>query len=349
MSGGLLAYSGLVTKTRAMHGGLLSREDIVRLSEYETVEEIIAFLREYGSYAPIYQSHEEIAHRAQVEAVLGDSLYADYGKLYRFADKEQRRGLEIIFLRYETDVIKSCLERVVSGGDVANYAYLNLFFAKHASFDTAALAAAGSVTELMTALSGTPYAPFLQRLFDNPGMVYADYATQLDILYYKMAWQRIEKLADKRMKEIYRRILGTEIDWQNIMWIYRSKRFYGRGETEIYADMIPIRCRLKKTEAAALLATENLDEFVAILGKTAYFTEKDAVVKLGDEITFREMMERTYDKVLRKYPMSIASILRYLYDKENEIDMLTMILEGVRYRIPAREIQELVLPTGNSV
>lgn len=343
MASGLLAYSGLVTKTKAMHGGLLSEEELIRLSEYETVEEIITFLREYGSYAPIYQSHEEIAHRAQVEAVIDDSLYSDYGKLYRFANGQQRRGLEIIFLRYEINVLKNCLKSVCQGEGEKNLSYLNLFFAEHAGFDTEAVTEAKNMTELLQALSGTGYEAFFRRLQEHPDMTYADYAIQLDILYYRLAWKRKDKLKERGMREIYTKVLGTEIDWQNIMWMYRSKRFYGRKTADIYADMIPIRYRLKKAEQKELLETENLEEFVQILGRCAYFTERDAVVKLGDEITFRRIMDQTYRKVCQKYPMSLASILMYLYEKENEIDVLTTILEGVRYRIPARDIQELVL------
>ena len=69
MSGGLLKYSGLVTKTKAMHGRLLEREELLGLSESENVEELISFLKESDAYAPVYESHEEIHHRAQVEAV----------------------------------------------------------------------------------------------------------------------------------------------------------------------------------------------------------------------------------------------------------------------------------------
>lgn len=345
MSGGLLAYSGLVTKTKAMHGGLLKREDIIRLSEYETVEEFISFLREYGSYAPIYQSHEEIAHRAQVEAVIDDTLYSDYGKLYRFASGEQRRGLEIVFLRYEVNILKRCLEYACQGGREQNFSYLNLFFDSHAGFDTAAVTGAENMPELVQALAGTRYEGFMKRLQENTAMTYADYAVQLDIFYYKTAWRMKGKLKDAGMQEIVTRILGTEIDWLNIMWMYRSKRFFGRGQTEIYADIIPITYRLKKTELKRLLGAEGVDEFIAVLAETSYFSGKDAEVKLGDEITFRRMRDRTYEKVCRKYPMSLAPVLKYLYDKENEIDILTTILEGVRYQIPAREIQELVLIT----
>lgn len=344
MAGGLLAYSGLVTKTKAMHGKLLSNEEIVRLSEAENVEEIIAFLREYGSYAPIYQSHEEIAHRAQVEAVIDDSLYADYGRLYRFASGAQREGLSIVFLRYEINVLKDCLGRVRRGGDGRQLSYLKLFFDRHADFDVAAVTSARSLAELVQALEGTKYQTYFKEIQGQPGAD-ADGGVGLDILYYRMAWEKKDALSDSSMKKIYTKLLGTEIDWQNIMWMYRCKRFYGRGSAQISADMIPIRYRLKKAEFLELLDTDSLEEFVAILGRTAYFTEKDAVAKLGDEVTFGRIMEKTYQQICRSYPMSLAPVLRYLYDKENEIDRLTSVLEGVRYRIPARQIQELVLAT----
>lgn len=344
MAGGLFAYSGLVTKTKAMHGRLLSNEEIIRLSEAESVEEIIAFLRECGSYAPIYQSHEEIAHRAQVEAVINDSLYADYGRLYRFASGAQREGLSIVFLRYEINVLKDCLERVRRGGDGRQLSYLKLFFDRHADFDVAAVTSAGSFAELAQALEGTRYGAYFGEI-QGQAASDADGGIGLDILYYRMAWEKKDKLSDGSMKKIYTKLLGTEIDWQNIMWMYRCKRFYGRGSAQISADMIPIRYRLKKAEFLALLDTDSPEEFVSILGRTAYFTEKDAVVKLGDEVTFGRIMEKTYQQMCQRYPMSLAPVLRYLYDKENEIDRLTSVLEGVRYRIPARQIQELVLAT----
>lgn len=346
MAGGLLKYSGLVTKTRAMQGGLLSEEALTRLSEYETVEDIIAFLREYGSYAPIYQSHEEIAHRAQVEAVIMDSLYADYGKLYRFAGGAQRQGLEIMFLRYEINELKDCLEHACLGNGEQNRVYPDLFFDRHTGYDTSAVTAAGSLSELRQALVGTRYEPFFDRYRDQSDPGFADYAVGLDVFYYETAWKWKDKLAEAGMREIFTVLLGTEIDWQNILWIYRCRKFYDREAADIYPELIPISYRLRQAERRALLEAEGAEEFVRVLAQTAYFTEKDPLVELGDEITYQQIMEKTYQRLCQKYPMSLAPVLKYLYDKEREIDTLTMILEGVRYRIPAREIRELVLMTG---
>lgn len=343
MSGGLLQYSGLVTKTRAMHGELLSREDYRRLSECETVEEIISFLREYGSYAPTYRSHEEIRHRAQVEAVINDSLYGDYRKLYQFAGSSQRRGLEILFFRYEVNVLKSCLHYAPKGGREYREGDLNQFFDRHTCYDTGALIQAGSMQELLFVLNGTRYGELLRRLSENTELTFADYAAQLDIYYYRNAWKMKDKLPDAAMRDIFTKILGTEIDWLNIMWMYRSKRFYSMKAQDIYPNQIPISYRLKKEELKKLLLAESLEDFSGILGRTAYADRKSGVINPGEEITFQRVMSRTYDQVCRKYPMSLAPVLKYLYDKENEIDILTTILEGVRYRVPAREIQELVL------
>lgn len=342
MSGGLLEYSGLVTKTRAMSGRLLEEEDYVKLSEYETVDAFIAFLREAEGYAPIFASHEEIAHRGQVEAVIRDSLYADYEKLYRFARGEQRKGLDIIFFRYEVNVLKSCLQYAMTGSEYEP-GYLKLVFDGHACFDAVMAGQARSFSELLMAVAGTDYEKLLLRMSENGQMTYADYAFGLDVYYYTNAWKRIQKIHDAKVKRIMRILLGTEIDWQNIMWIYRSKRFYKMNPTDIYVNIIPVNYRLTKIQLRRMIEAETVEEFKEILKMTSYFTEKEAIVKLGDEITSRRIMEKTYRLVYRKYPMSLAPVLRYLYDKEHEIDLLTSVLEGIRYRIPSREIKELVL------
>ena len=343
MSGGLLQYSGLITKARAMHGRLLTKEELMHLSELERVEDFIIFLRESKGYSQVYASHEEIHHRAQVEAVIYNSLYADYRKLFQFANGEQRKGLEIIFLRYEMNVLKWCMDAVSRGGNASNLSYLNLFFDRHSGFDTAAVTQAGNMQEFLNALAGTPYEKLFLRMRDNDTMTMADCAFALDIYYYTTAWQMKEKIRDGNMKRILTQILGTEIDWLNIMWMYRSKQFYKMSATDIEADTIPVRYRLKKTEYRALLQTETIDEFMEIIRKTAYVTEKNAIISLGDEITFQKVMDRTYEKTCKEYPHSIAPVLKYLDDKENEIDNLTTILEGERYQIPSKEIREMIL------
>jgi V/A-type H+-transporting ATPase subunit C len=199
--------------------------------------------------------------------------------------------------------------------------------------------------ELIGALAQTRYGKLLaelrQKAGDEPGI----YAAGLDIYYCQQAWKRKDKLSEPGMRRIFTEVLGNEIDWLNILWIYRAKRFFQMKPVDIYAESIPVYYRLSGQEYRNLVETETVEEFLARLQTTAYFKGKDAVVQMGDEITYRKIMDRTYEGLCRRFPASIAPVLKYLYDKENEIDALTTILEGIRYQIPSRDIRELVLVT----
>jgi len=81
---------------------------------------------------------------------------------------------------------------------------------------------------------------------------------------------------------------------------------------------------------------------VEFVRQTAYFRGKQAVLEPEDELTWERVMIRTYEKICKKHPMSVAPVLRYLYEKEHEIDLLTTALEGIRYRIPPYEIRDLI-------
>lgn len=341
MAGGLLEYSGLVTKTKAMRARLLGADDYTAISEYESVTDFIAFLREQPAYAPVFERHGEVAHRGQVEAVIRDSLYMDYCKLYRFSGVHPRRALQFVFSRYEINVIKNCLQSAMEGNG-REITVSGGFFERHADFDLKAVMAANSVQELIQAVTGTEYESLLKELESAAEKSYADYAFALDIYYYKKVWKEITKVSDKETRQILEQIFGTEIDWQNLMWMYRAKRFYSMGEADVKKHQIPVSYRLRSAETKRLLETETAEQFVEFVRQTTYFRGKQAVLEPEDELTWERVMIRTYEKICKKHPMSVAPVLRYLYEKEHEIDLLTTALEGIRYRIPPYEIRDLI-------
>ncbi|MFR7961971.1 MAG: V0D/AC39 family V-type ATPase subunit [Roseburia intestinalis] len=126
------------------------------------------------------------------------------------------------------------------------------------------------------------------------------------------------------------------------MWMYRAKRFYSMGEADVKKHQIPVSCRLRSAETKRLLETETAEQFVEFVRQTAYFRGKQAVLEPEDELTWERVMIRTYEKICKKHPMSVAPVLRYLYEKEHEIDLLATALEGIRYRIPPYEIRDLI-------
>jgi len=87
----LFRYSGLTTKVRAMSGALLSKEDFDQISTLGNVPEVVAWLKKKPSYGKVLgNENENTMHRGQAEGRIKRSFYADFSKLYRFSNMEQR-------------------------------------------------------------------------------------------------------------------------------------------------------------------------------------------------------------------------------------------------------------------
>lgn len=273
MAGGLLEYSGLVTKTRAMKSRLLRPEDFERIAEFQTVSETIGFLQEQDSYRKIYGGHEEIQHRGQVEELIYHSIEEDYQKLYRFANERQRRAMELYLAQIQ----------------------------------------------------------------------FEESVPRIDASYFEQVWKEIQEFPGKKMRKLLQEVFGTQIDWMNIMWCYRAKQFFHQSPQDIEKMLIPICYRLRQAEFQQLLMAEQMEEFRRILGSTAYFKGREALIRLQDEISYHKVMEKMYQRLCRKYPCSMAPVFYYFYKKEQEIQHLTTALEGIRYQLSAKDIRELIL------
>lgn len=180
------------------------------------------------------------------------------------------------------------------------------------------------------------------RLYEQQ-LQYENAVPELDISYFSQVWKKIGRFRQRRMKYILKEVFGTQIDWLNIMWMYRAKRFYRQSEAEIYAMLIPVHYKLRKSEIQRMAEAQKVEEFVEIVSHTAYFKGKEALVQLQDEISYHRVMRKMYQRLCRKYPASLAPVFAYLYQKDQEIQKLTTALEGIRYQVPEQDIRALIL------
>ena len=105
--GNLLAYSGIVTKVRAMQAKLLTDEDFQNIAAFHTVTEVAAYLKEHPGYRNVLADMDENRlHRGEIEKLLVQSLYSDYTRLYRNGS-EKIPGALSEALRDESDQLLS--------------------------------------------------------------------------------------------------------------------------------------------------------------------------------------------------------------------------------------------------
>lgn len=176
-----------------------------------------------------------------------------------------------------------------------------------------------------------------------PQLQFKDMSSEVDVSYFIRTWKKTGDFSDKKMQHILREIFGTQIDWLNIMWIYRARRFFHQKPESVREIIIPVHYKLRREEMGQLLAAEHTQEFQHILGNTVYYRGKDALVRIEDEISYHHVMGKMYRQVCRRYPFSIAPVFYYFYLKDLEISHLTTALEGIRYQLPSKDIRDMIL------
>lgn len=103
MTDGLLQYSGLLAKTKAMEGKLLSAQWIEALSKAESMEAAVAMLKGSPGYGQVLSETESIIRTVELQKRLEKSLHNDYKCLQRFAGRKQREELKLFTFRGEAD------------------------------------------------------------------------------------------------------------------------------------------------------------------------------------------------------------------------------------------------------
>jgi V/A-type H+-transporting ATPase subunit C len=197
--------------------------------------------------------------------------------------------------------------------------------------------------EYIQNLRGTEYYNMLAKLHAKPGLTSFDYEMSLDVYYFTKSWRLKDTILKGSSRKAYTLRMGTEIDLNNIMWIYRSKKMYDMGAAQIFTYLIPVNYRLSVSQLSRLVQSATLDEFFSILSSTRY---RYFVSSLKDGT-----MEQEYIKIINKiflinmtrYPASMTAVNYYLFRKDMEIGQLTSALECIRYKLDVKRKLDYIL------
>lgn len=228
--GSLLAYSGITTKIRGMRSQLLTDQDYEQLAQMATVNEAAEFLKKRPAFLQAFSEVEEnTLHRGTIERLLFFTEYRDFIKIYRFSNMKMRVFLDLYFLDYERSFLKSVIRGIIEQRESdLQMESLGEFFEQHASFSCEKVAQAKTLDEFMNALIESPYYVYLHPL-QGQGTLF-DFEMAMDSYVISRIWKQQEKCFSGENYETLRKTYGYQIDLLNLMWIYRSKKYYGKKD-----------------------------------------------------------------------------------------------------------------------
>lgn len=337
--GNLLAYSGIVTKVRAMEARLLKPKQFEEIAALHNVTELVSYLKNQPAYAPFLDAMDETKlHRGDVEKILIQSLYYDYSKLYRFSGLDHRKFLKLYLKRYEIDLINYCLRIVINHYEEPfDLNYKKPFFDRYSQISIEKLITSRTTDELIDNLRGTEYYDTLYKLKDSVNATLFDYDLALDLYYFSTLWRDRKKVLKKRELEIYTRDCGSKIDLLNIQWIYRAKKYFNMAAPDIYTLLVPIHYKVSTDLIKDMAEAATLEEFFTVVNKTIYSRHYNFEQNLTIEKMYAQCLYHLYMADKRQNPYSIASINTYLFLKEEELKKLTTAMECIRYNLAPGE------------
>ena len=317
--GNLLAYSGIVTKVRAMQAKLLTDEDFQNIAAFHTVTEVAAYLKEHPGYRNVLADMDENRlHRGEIEKLLVQSLYSDYTRLYRFfRNGSGKKFLELYLKRYEMNLINYCLRIVFNHYQKPfDLDHKKIFFDKYSDLSIDKLITSGNIGELVENLKGTEYYAPLKRLENAENPTLFDYDLALNLYYFTTMWKKRKKILKHKELEIFTRDAGAKIDLLNLQWIYRAKKYYNMLPPDISTLLIPIHYRIHVDQLKDLVEAPSVDEVF----KAGYQNDLICVTPIlrhqaSIETIYKDCLYRLYLADRRSNPYSIATVNTYPFSE----------------------------------
>lgn len=332
-------YDVLKSKLKAMKSYLFTQDDYVDLACSKNIKEIVNKLKNNTGYQEVIREiDEKDVHRSDVERKLFLSLRNDFRKIYKFVfDFDIKKYLDAYFLKDEIYVLKLILCMIYDRKELKyNVSELKYVIDNKLKIDIEKLRSSENVDQFIFNLSGTEFFDFMRESYDETKSLF-ELEVKMDLYYYLKLDKIMNRCLSRKDKSIMQKVHGIEIDLINISWLYRIKKYYNIGAENMFCYLIPLAYKLKKDEIIKFASTKSLAELEDMICHSVYgnlFMEKDFKI----ERVIYDYLLRIYRVMCLNNKNSIVSVVYYLYLKRLEINNITSIIEGVRYKLSKDEI-----------
>jgi V/A-type H+-transporting ATPase subunit C len=345
-------YAFINAKLRARISNLISEEILQRMKSAHTLEEALGLLRDtqYNVLDKIYRSTGDLKF-GELELLKKEiGLYTEIEKYVTSVELELVKALA---LNYEIENLKNALrlyfERSIMHRNIENKIYY--IFRDKIQYDIKVdrIINADNLEDISAALNGTPYARVIEQNRDEivKGGSLFPLEIALDQFFYKNLISHAENLTSLDKKETLR-LVGVEIDLQNINWVIRFRTFYDLPLERVLALIIPQVFNIDERSIREAYSSQNVSQILDGVikakypGLSAMLASRAPAISGTPGISSRlllieqileQIMTREIRRILAGYPFTIGIILSYFILRKNELNKVRAILNAKQYNI----------------
>ncbi len=355
MAGLLSKYAFINAKLRARISKILPDSVFEQLAKAPSLDAALALLRE-GPFASLEQTYTNTGDLKLAELELLKEEIELYRGIRMELHADTRVLVEALLTHFEIDNLKNAIrlyfDRKIRGRSAEVGAHYVLYERIIHAIPIDLVINAGNFDEIAGLCTGTPYDPIIRKygaVVESERSLFR-LEVALDHYYYEHLIKVIKDM-DPRDRAVALRIVGVEIDLQNISWIIRFRNFYDLPLEAILATIVPGGFSLDRETIEQLYRAQNvtsvLQGFVtnkypglaALLSSPA--ADSTARLTLIQRI-LGEIRRQEVRRILGGYPFTVGIILAYFILKADELKKIRMILNAKQVGRSVERIESML-------
>lgn len=355
MAGQLSKYSFVNAKLRARISNILPDETFSQLARTSSLETALTLLRG-TSFAHLEQVYSETGDLKQAELELLKIEIGLYKNLKQYLHHNSMPIVDALLSGFEIDNLKNSIriyfDRKIRKRPVEAEVHYIIYEPIIHNIPIDIVINANSFDEVAGVCEGTPYGQIIRKYshtVESEGSLFR-MEVGFDHLYYENLLAAINQL-DSKDRKVALRLIGVEIDLQNISWIIRFKNFYELPYEAVLATVIPGGMNLSKAVIEDLYRSQNVSAVLGGFIKEKYPGLSALLSASVSDISSRlllirrileEIRKHEVQRILTGYPFTIGIILAYFILKRDELKRIMIILNGQKYGKQQERIESMM-------
>lgn len=337
--------NALITKIKTLHAHDLSEEDYQELLKKKSVYDVAVYLKNHDAYKEILSNVAESSlNRLRLEGLIKRQKFNQTVKLIKFVTLKDKSFYLLNFIHMEHEIILEVIKGFITKEEYDVAAQIPYYFEKYSKIDFKALTKAENIDGLLEVLNDTRYYKMLKPYAKtkNENLRYYEFESLFENDYYNYAFKQIEKNYRGRLRKSLESAFESRIEMENMIKVYRLKKFYKIEGRDIKTILIP-STRIVEKKLNEIIAIENPDdifEAIIVSGVGPFVGDKDQVYLeyFNDHLRFH-----TARKFMYYSNAAPAVFTAYMFFSELEIENLTHIIEGIHYKLDEQEIRSMLV------
>ncbi len=333
--------AALDTKVLALKAKTLTKNDYDKLIEADSLADAVRYLKDNTVYSKYLKDIDpEKAHRDQIEAALSKLTIDDTEKLLHYLKSSDKKLMSLITMQADIESLDILIRGLATGKDLKSLKDSLVYSKTYTKVNWNRLIEAEDWEQFKNDLKGTPYYRRLE-VFDTigPKEDLLQIEKSLERYYYDFLKKVLSDFSGKSEKKLVQ-ALRESIDLENLIWIYRAKKFYHLKPATILSYSLLGGRYVTQEDLNRLAMITDEDELLEELKKFSQYSFLFEHEPEDRDLHMERRAERyqyyQFRKLLKEHGVTRA--LAYLRLLNYEMKDIISIIEGKRYELSPDEM-----------